>query len=514
MAKKRVPRVRVELPKKIVSGATARVNPRDYTSAGNQYREMALMPFLNTSVQNLRQVWEITKLLRHLCRIEGPFSTAVFNLVQTADSGLTFAAYDANTGHYDTAGTDLVHSLLMRMDGLVDPNGFSEVMALQTLTQMALREVILTNGVAMELVLNKARLAEQINIIGLESICWIKDDGSKKSNNTDGPYKPAQRLNGTPQPTSLDIPTFFVQRAVGDPTDVAPRSLMEAAVKMLIFFEEVIEDIRKTLKQTGYARNIITLDLEKIANAAPRDIKTDAVKFAAFCENVRSGIEKAISSIDPDEALVMFDTANFEIKSPQFGKQIDYTPLMNQISGMYATAMKTPPTILGMRMDSGSQALGNVETLIFLKSARAIQIPVEINFSRALTLAARLTGANVVVKAAFNPINLRPDIEVESFKTQRQTRILEQLSLGFIDDDQAALLLGTGRRPPGAPKLSGTFFQVLQGEPGAPAAAGGIEDNTAQNGGKSTAPKAGDTPIGKTLQPPSSIPRKAGGKDQ
>jgi hypothetical protein len=503
MARKRTnkPRINVLLPKKMISGAVAQVNPRDYVGTGQQFHELALMPFLNASAENLRKVWEMTRLLRHLMRIEGPISTATFNLVQVADSGFTVNAYDANTNHYDADGSDLAMSLLSRMDSLTDLNGFSTVMATQTLVQMMLREVIITNGVFAELVLDKSYIPQKISVIPLESIKWIKDK--------DKTYKPAQRLPGETTDTSLDIPTCFHQRAVGDPTDILPRSIMEAAVKMLIYFEEVVEDIRKTLKQTGYARNVVTLDLEKIIAAAPKDVKSDAVKFAAFCEEVRSTVERTLNDVNPEDALVLFDTAQFKIESAQFGKAIDYTPLLNQISGMYATSMKTPPTVLGMRMDSGSQALGNVETLIFLKCARAIQIPVEIVMSRMLTMGARLLGSNILVKFCFKDIDLRPKTELESFFTQRQTRILEQLSLGFITDEQAAAILGTGQRPPGAPKLSGTFFQVAMGEPGPPAAGG-----EAPGGGSDKSPKPGDTPIGKTLQPPKSVPRKAGGKSQ
>lgn len=497
------PRISIELPKHIVSGATAKVNPHDFNGVGTQYRELALMPFLNTSVNDLRRVWEMTKLLRHLCRIEGPISTAVFNLVQVADCGYTISAYDANTNQHNPQGTDLAESIIARMDMITDSAGYSNIMAFSTIRQMMLRETILTNGVSAELVLDKGRMPQKINIIGMETLRWIKQP--------DATYTPAQRVAGDVADTSLDIPTFFVQRAASDPTDIVPRSMMEASIKMLIYFEEVVEDIRKTMKQTGYARNIVTLDLDKIKASAPRDIQSDSKKFAAFCDAVRVAVQSDINNINPDDALVMFNTAEFEIKSPSFGKNIDYTPLLNQISGMYATSMKTPPTVLGMRMDSGSQALGNVETLIFLKAARAIQIPSEVVISRILTLACRLAGANIYVKFNYDPINIRPELETEAFKTMRQTRLLELLSLGFITDEQAAAWLKTGKRPTGSPPLSGTMFQVM---PGVVDANPQDPLGEAPAGGNDKAPKAGDTPIGKTLQPDKGAPRKAGGKSQ
>ena len=505
MAKSKLKPVKIQLglPKRLASGAKAKNNPMDMTGVGTQYREAWLAPYLDLSVQQLRRVWNTTRLLRFLARTEGPISTAIFNLVQVADCGYTIMAYDANTNHYDPAGSELATSILARMDTINDTNGFANSMGFTSLLQMMLREVVITNGVGAELVLNKGYMPDHVQIIGLETLKWIKEK--------DGRYTPGQYQNGESKIISLDIPTFFVERAVGDPTDLEPRSIMEAAIKMLVFFEEVLEDIRRTLKQTGYARNVITIDLEKVKAAAPRDVLSDAKKFADFCETVRSTVEQAIKNIDPEDSLVMFNTAEFEIKSPNFGKNIDYTPMMNQISGMYATSMKTPPTVLGMRMDSGSQALGNVETLIFLKAARAIQLPVNVTMSRILTMACRLAGANVYVRFEYDPVNIRPEIETESFKQMRQTRILEQLSLGFIDDEKAAALLKTGRRPPGAPKLSGTFFTVKANDPGLGQPPDGNAGTPDGNAGQ---PKPGDTPMGKTLQPDKKIPRKAGGKSQ
>ena len=49
--------------------------------------------------------------------------------------------------------------------------------------------------------------------------------------------------------------------------------------------------------------------------------------------------------------------------------------------------------------------------------------------------------------------------------------ILELLSLGFLSDDEAAELLDTGPRAPGAPALSGTMFYSSS-------AAGGSVPNT------------------------------------
>lgn len=137
--------------------------------------------------------------------------------------------------------------------------------------------------------------------------------------------------------------------------------------------------------------------------------------------------------------------------------------------------------------------MGSVETLIFLKSAKALHTPVETVMSRILTLGCRLLGMPVTVWFRLDSLDLRPDMELEAFKAMRESRILDKLSLGLISDDEAAVELDCFPRPEGAPNLSGTMFR-----------------NNSQN--YETHP--GDSAMGRALQPDKDAPRKAGGRSQ
>jgi hypothetical protein len=118
--------------------------------------------------------------------------------------------------------------------------------------------------------------------------------------------------------------------------------------------------------------------------------------------------------------------------------------------------------------------------------------------SRALTLAVRLYGADVYVKFRFDPIDLRPESELEAFRVLRQSRVLELLSLGFLTDQEAAEELGTGPRGPNAPELSGTMFKEKSGT--------GFQNSSDPE------PTPNDDPMGRSLQP--DTPSKAGGESQ
>ena len=212
----------------------------------------------------------------------------------------------------------------------------------------------------------------------------------------------------------------------------------------------------------------------------------------AYMEGVRDDLQRVLTSMEPEDSLVVYDVADVELQQAKSGKA-DYTQLMQVLAGMVATSLKSHPSILGLRLQ-GSQSLSNTESLIFLQVAKASQTAVAAFMSRALTLAVRMFGVDVYVKAEFKPINLRPEDELEAFKVMKQDRILDQLSLGLISDDDACFQLDLPPRDPGAPRLSGTFFR----------------DSASENRADEVSPNM--DPMGRSMQP--DTPTKGGGRSQ
>jgi hypothetical protein len=114
--------------------------------------------------------------------------------------------------------------------------------------------------------------------------------------------------------------------------------------------------------------------------------------------------------------------------------------------------------------------------------------------SRALTLATRLYGVDVYVKARFAPVNLRPEDELEAFRVMRQDRLLDLLSLGMISDEECREELNLPPMRPDAPRLSGTMFR----------------DSAGSNRADEVTPN--DDPMGRAMQP--DTPSRGGGRSQ
>ena len=473
----------VVLPRSIAGKASADTAASSYDRDTDIPRDT--LSILNTSIETIRAFSSNpTEAIRNLIRFEGTLSTAAFDIVEIAHSEFTVAAYETGTHQISPQGTSFALNVLASIDTLYDyTKGFGDKQTFQNLVEMLLLEVVAAGGVGLELVLNKLRLPDRLTPVAYDQLKWVsRGDGTK--------YPTQKSSQG--DDIDLDIPTFFVSELHKFASKAYATSMLEPSVNAAYSFGGFLEEIRRSVRRSGHTRLVVSLDSEKVIAAAPADVRSDPEKLKKWMNDIKDGVEEVVNDLSPEDALVTFDTANVELLHAA-GEKADFVPLMNAISGQLATSLKTSPSIIGLRIQ-GSQSLSNTESLVYLKVAKSIQKPVEDIISRALTLAVRLLGNDVYVKFKFDPINLRPEDELEAFKTMKQARIYQLLSEGFITDDEAAIMLKTGPRAPGAPVLSGTGF--MRGS-------GGID---------ATKASPNNDPQGAALQP--DTPNKGGGSSQ
>jgi hypothetical protein len=69
-----------------------------------------------------------------------------------------------------------------------------------------------------------------------------------------------------------------------------------------------------------------------------------------------------------------------------------------------------------------------------------------------------MSGFDGFATFKFKPAELRPDLELESMRIQKQTRLMKDLSLGIISDETYCMEMYGEPLREGAPTLSGTGF--------------------------------------------------------
>lgn len=448
----------------------------------------------NKSIADVRTQPNIFEALRLLRRISGDTATAIASYVRLANTQLSFKVYDS-THQLSDEGSLLVKSVLGAFENLNDYTyGYDDRQGIKGLVDTMLNEVLLTGGVGLELVLDKARLPFKLQPVSPSKLKWkVGKTSTGKANNKISPFQQASGVD-----IDLDIPTFFYAALDADPNAVYPKPMLESAVNAAVFHAETIEDIRKVVKRSGHSRLIMTLLTEQLLKAAPPEVKMDPQKLSEWMEQTRADLVSSVENLSPESALVLFDTVSADYLNSEIGASADYSAFMEMIDGIEATALRTPPSVLGKRM-GGSQNVSSTESLLFIKQASGLHTPLIEVLSKAMTLALRLYGFDGYAQAEFAAINLRPETELEAFRAMAQQRILELLSLGFITDQEAGELLDTGMRAPGAPPLSGTFFHQNNG----PLDAVGMTPESATSGDPGKRASAGNK-----------APTRAGGKSQ
>lgn len=407
----------------------------------------------NKSVADVRTQPNIFEAIRLLRRIHGDTSTAIASFIRLANTDLSFKVYDS-AHQLSDEGSLLVKSLLGNFANLNQYDyGFDDRQSIKGLVDTLLGELLMSGAIGVELVLDKARLPFKLQPVSPTKIKWKTGKTSTgKANTKVVPYQQAAGVE-----VELDIPTFFYSALDADPNAVYPKPVLEASVNAAVFHAETVEDIRRVVKRSGHSRLIMTLLTEQLLKAAPPEVKMDATKLGEWMEQTRTDLVTAVENLSPESALVLFDTVSADYLNSEIGASADYGPLMNLVDGIESTALRTPPSVLGKRM-AGSQNVSSTESLLFIKQAAGLHTPLVDVLSRAMTLALRLYGFDGYCRAEFAAIDLRPETELEAFRTMHQQRVLELLSLGFLTDQEAAEQLGTGMRAPGAPPLSGSFF--------------------------------------------------------
>jgi hypothetical protein len=409
-----------------------------------QYRDHLTDIFTSRTSQDSRA------LLKDLFKFDSDVSAAFNAYLTVANTTPRFYVYNLN-GELDLAGMKQLESLMSNMTKRLDytTKNFSFVPSIRQLAENFRYMILLTGGCAGELIFNKLLQPSEIRQVDLTTVEWFETKP--------GLFIPQQRTAGAQNPISLDVPTFFVKYYRQNPTEIYTYSPFVSSINTIASRQQVINDLYRIMQKTGYPRIEITVIEEILRKQAPADIRTNDALLATWMNTKLAEIGAGISNMRPDSSFVHTDSIESKIlneKGP--GSAFDVKSIIDVLNAQNQAALKTMATVIG-RGESGVNT-ASVEARIFSLSADSLNGPVADIFSDMFSLALQLSGYQGYVECKFDKVELRPDTELEPQLTMKQARLLENLSLGLIDDNFYHIeMFGT---PPhdAAPILSGTGF--------------------------------------------------------
>ena len=396
-----------------------------------------------------RLVNDSAALMRSLFKNDPDVSAAVNAYLTVADTTPWYVVYDRD-GNIDREGHKTVDTILRSIftrNDYTKPAGFEYRPSMRSLFAEMRHMALLRGSIAGELLLDKSLLPTGIRQVDPQTLEWTE----KKP----GVYTVEQVVSG--QRISLDFPSFFVTFFRRDPLSIYSNSFFVASINTVAARQQIINDLYRIMRQTGYPRISVKVLEEVLRKNAPPEAKKDEVKMQEFIRARINEVSNQISSLRADQAWTHTDAVEpriFNEKNP--AAQLDVSKIVETLNAANQAALKVMATIIG-RGESGVNT-ASVEARIFSMSAEQLNQPIADWMSSALTLALRLHGSESIVEFGFDPVELRPHLELEPHKTMRQARHLELLSLGLITDDEFHIEVIGRIRPDNVPEMMGTGF--------------------------------------------------------
>ena len=404
---------------------------------------------INTDIVSYRNGKDTMAVIRDFATATPDLSASVDAYIRTAITPRYTAVAKNLDGTFNPDATAALQQLMVRLDVLKNyDEGFSNVSSIRSISEALAKEGRFYGAMALELVLDKARMPVKLQPVSVTTIKFKVDK--------DG-LSPVQAIDN--EEVSLDIPTFFYVSLDQDLLTPYPVSPLEAALQPILFMQEFLNDLRRIVRRAIHPKIKVELKSKDIIATMPPEYRETPEKMRMHLNEIIEGVADRINNLNPEDALVYLDNIDVEyLTAGNISHDTEMTALKNIINDKISAGSKTLPSILGH--GSSSSNIASTESLLFMKSAEGLQFSLNSIFSQALTLAVRLLGYDVYVEFAYDRIDLRPDSELEAFRAMKQSNVLKLLSLGLMSDEEASLALVGSLPPKGAPKLSGTFFDT------------------------------------------------------
>ena len=359
----------------------------------------------------------------------------------------TIMAYDMD-GKVNSEATRVATELVKRLTFIGDPAaGYNPNTDLDSLSESLGKELLQYGAMAVELVLDRQLMPSWLTPVSVTKLeFWEENDG----------VYPVQVLSGNR--VKLDIPTFFYISLDQDLMTAYASSYLESAIQMVIADAQFMNDLRKAMMRALQPRLVATLITDKIMNSFTPEVRNDPDLQTQAINDLIQALEDQMTNLQPEDALISSDAVKYDSIAAGGDKGNSGEALkavQELIENKLTAGMKSLPAVLGR--DGGSSS-STVSSMLFLKNADILRRKLNTLYSRIFTQALRLMGNDVYVEFKYAKLDLRPDAELEAYKSMKQSRVLEQLSLNLITDEEAVMAL-TGKLPPeGFTPLAGTRF--------------------------------------------------------
>lgn len=355
-------------------------------------------------------------------------SYALWNFLRLGNGEYTLKALRVGSDAELTRGTKVLNEFIKKLD-YPNVERFEHSRSFSKVLNELLLSTVVRGAAACELVLSS----------GIDDVAFIATvDPATVSflyeNDRYVPYQDQERI-------SLDIPTFIYEALDTHADSPYGRSPFLAAVQMVLFQLQILNDIKAVVHNQGYPRLDIKILEEVLLKRMPLAIRNNEEKKQQWLNDHLQQIIAMYNNLGPDDTFVHYNSIEMDMVggSSGGGAMLDPQKLMDAVDSLVMSGLKTLSTILGRRSHGNTESFAKMEIKLFIKSVEAVQKVVERLMNRALTMVLNLKGLQGVAQFRFKPVEIRTAQEQAQFELIAFQNAAYLRDQGWIDQEEAAM---------------------------------------------------------------------------
>jgi hypothetical protein len=381
------------------------------------------------------QSYSADELLELLIDVHPDVSHAVHTYLRMGDTEMSMEADNEGAQATIDALVDMLNT------PLASP-GYQHGRSLDKLDGMQRLMVMVRGACAGEVVLNPA-CNDVVDIVPVDpALIWFKRE---PDTNRLIPWqfvkypKYDQQAQGEwfGQYKRIDTPTFIYEELDPMVDDPYGRNPILPALQVVFFHIQVLQDLKAVVHNQGYPRMTVNLLEELMLKNMPAPFKNDPNAQRNWLSQRLKDTQAMMQGLNPDDALIGFDSVKFDYIRGGGGPVVDVTKLINVIDTQLATSLKTLLTLLS-RHQGSTETYSSVDTQIYIKTVESARSITKRFWSRAFSIAARVKGVQTMVDVDYAPIDLRSEQQQEADRTKFIENIESADSNFYITSEEAA----------------------------------------------------------------------------
>lgn len=229
-----------------------------------------------------------------------------------------------------------------------------------------------------------------------------------------------------------------------DPLSGVPygRPLVSPSLFCALFALGILHDLRRVLRQQGYSRTDVSIDLEAIKNSMPRNLVPSAAIWKKWVDQLVSETQNIIGNLQPDDTYVHTNasTVNRAPGAVDTSALAAVDGMFKALERMLVRALKTMPLLMGIT-DGVSEANANRQWEVHAAGVKALQHLLEEMLAGFFKLALRAQGIQADVEFEFAELRAAEMLRDEQTDALKIANALSRYLLGVdtMDEMSAAI---------------------------------------------------------------------------